>query len=140
MRAEFTDNLITGNKTIDEQHKELISKINGLLEAVEGSQGQAAAMRTLNFLNDYVVYHFDAEEKLQEEVGYPGSADHKKQHEILKQTVADLTDMLNEEEGASPAFVEQLNKKVIEWLYKHIEGFDRSVAEYIFLSDNPDRF
>ncbi|MBO5485898.1 MAG: hemerythrin family protein [Eubacterium sp.] len=140
MRAEFTDNLITGNKTIDEQHKELISKINGLLEAVEGSQGQAAAMRTLNFLNDYVIYHFDAEEKLQEEVGYPGLADHKKQHEILKQTVADLTDMLNEEEGASPAFVEQLNKKVIEWLYKHIEGFDRSVAEYIFLSDNPDRF
>ena len=60
MKAEFTSNLVTGNKTIDEQHKELISKINDLLDAVETSQGQATAMRMLNFLNDYVVYHFEA--------------------------------------------------------------------------------
>ena len=139
MKAEFTSNLVTGNKTIDEQHKELISKINNLLDAVESSQEQATAMRMLNFLNDYVVYHFEAEENLQKEVGYPGLADHQKQHEALKQTVADLTEMLTEEEGASPAFVEQLNKKVVEWLYKHIEGYDRSVAEYIFLVDNPNR-
>ena len=91
MKAEFTSNLVTGNKTIDEQHKELISKINDLLDAVETSQGQATAMRMLNFLNDYVVYHFEAEENLQKEVGYPGLADHQKQHESLKQTVADLT-------------------------------------------------
>ena len=140
MKAEFTSNLVTGNKTIDEQHKELISKINDLLDAVETSQGQATAMRMLNFLNDYVVYHFEAEENLQKEVGYPGLADHQKQHEALKQTVADLTEMLTEEEGASPAFVEQLNKKVVEWLYKHIEGYDRSVAEYIYLAENPDRY
>ena len=140
MKAEFTSNLVTGNKTIDEQHKELISKINNLLDAVESSQEQATAMRMLNFLNDYVVYHFEAEENLQKEVGYPGLADHQKQHEALKQTVADLTEMLTEEEGSSPAFVEQLNKKVVEWLYKHIEGYDRSVAEYIYLAENPDRY
>ena len=140
MKAEFTSNLVTGNKTIDEQHKELISKINNLLDAVASSQEQATAMRMLNFLNDYVVYHFEAEENLQKEVGYPGLADHQKQHESLKQTVADLTEMLTEEEGASPAFVEQLNKKVVEWLYKHIEGYDRSVAEYIYLAENPDRY
>ncbi len=140
MRAEFTNNLVTGNKTIDSQHKELIAKINDLLSALETSQSQSTAMRMLNFLNDYVEYHFEAEENLQKEVGYPGLADHQAQHAALKQTVADLTEMLNEEEGATPAFVEQLNKKVIEWLYKHIEGYDRSVAEYIYLAENPDRY
>jgi hemerythrin len=45
--------------------------------------------------------------------------------------VADLTAMLEEEEGPSNAFVEQLNKQVINWLYLHIEKFDRKVAEYI---------
>lgn len=139
MRAEFTENLITGNKTIDGQHKELIEKINQLLQAVETSQDKLVAVKTLNFLNDYVEYHFQEEEKLQEDAGYPGLEDHKKQHEILKNTVADLTNMLEEEEGPSAAFVEQLNKKVIDWLYRHIEGFDRSVAEYIFLADNPER-
>ncbi len=140
MRAEFTNNLVTGNKTIDSQHKELIAKINDLLSALETSQSQSTAMRMLNFLNDYVEYHFEAEENLQKEVGYPGLADHQAQHAALKQTVADLTEMLNEEEGATPAFVDQLNKKVIEWLYKHIEGYDRSVAEYIYLAENPDRY
>lgn len=140
MKAEFTNNLVTGNKIIDEQHRELISKINDLLAAIETSQGQATAIRTLNFLNDYVIYHFEAEENLQKEAGYPGLKEHQKQHAILRQTVADLTDMLTEEECASPAFMKQLNDKVIDWLYRHIEGFDRSVAEYLFLSDNPDRY
>jgi hemerythrin len=139
MRAEFTDNLITGNKTIDAQHRELIDKINNLLDAIETSKDKAVAVNTLDFLNDYVEYHFGEEEKLQKEAGYPGLEDHLKQHEALRKTVADLTAMLEEEEGPSNAFVEQLNKQVINWLYRHIEGFDRSVAEYLSIADHPDR-
>ena len=131
MRAEFTDNLITGNKTIDEQHKELISKINGLLEAVEGSQGQAAAMRTLNFLNDYVVYHFDAEEKLQEEVSYPGIREHKAKHAEFKKAVEELHEMLEEEEGPSEAFVAAVKKNVVDWLFQHIKNKDQTLATFI---------
>jgi hemerythrin len=139
MRAEFTDNLITGNKTIDSQHRELIDKINNLLDAIETSKDKAVAVSTLDFLNDYVEFHFGEEEKLQTEAGYPGLADHIKQHEALRKTVADLTAMLEEEEGPSNAFVDQLNKQVINWLYRHIEGFDRSVAEYLSLAEHPDR-
>ena len=93
----------------------------------------------LNYLADYTEFHFQAEEKLQEEIGYPGLAEHKKKHEELRQTVEDLHQMLEEEEGPSDAFVDQLNKKVIEWLYYHIKGFDRSVAEYRFMRDNTER-
>lgn len=38
--------------------------------------------------------------------------------------------MLEEQEGPTEEFVEQVNRNVIQWLYKHIKGFDRSVAEY----------
>ncbi len=139
MRAEFTENLITGNEMIDSQHRELIQRINRLLETMESSREKSTAVKTLNFLTDYVCYHFEAEEKLQEEIGYPGLAEHKEQHNALKATVKDLTEMLEEEEGPSDSFVAQLNLKVIEWLYKHIEGYDRSIAEYIYLTENPDR-
>lgn len=44
-----------------------------------------------------------------------------------------------ETEGATEAFVESLNKDVTEWLYYHIKGFDRSVAEYAFMRDNENR-
>ena len=50
--------------------------------------------------------------------------------------VADLHTMLEEQEGPTEAFVEQVNKHVIEWLYYHIQGFDRSVAEYKNLTKN----
>ncbi len=47
--------------------------------------------------------------------------------------------MLAEDEGPSPAFVEKVEEHVIKWFYTHIEGFDRSVAEYKFMRENNGR-
>lgn len=47
--------------------------------------------------------------------------------------------MLQEEEGPSAAFIEKVEENVIKWFYTHIEGFDRSVAEYKFMRENNDR-
>ena len=114
----------------DSQHRELISKINDLVKSCEGSSGMVTAVNTLDYLSEYTDFHFSAEEKLQEEIGYPKLEEHKKQHEHLRQEVKDLHEMVVDEEGPSPAFVEQVQKNVIEWLYTHIKGFDRAVAEY----------
>ena len=77
--------------------------------------------------------------KLQESINYPAIAEHKKEHDKLRAVVKDLYNMLEEEEGPSEAFVEQVNKNVIEWLYRHIKGFDRSVAEYKFMNESSER-
>lgn len=47
--------------------------------------------------------------------------------------------MLEEQEGPTDAFVEQVNQNVVDWLYRHIKSFDRSVAEYRFMNDNHER-
>lgn len=139
MRAEFDDSLVTGNEMIDAQHKELIDKINGLLESCETSTGKLKAVKMLGYLADYTEFHFKEEEKLQEEIEYPGIAKHKEKHEELRKTVEELHEMLEEEEGPSPEFVKRVEEKVVEWLYQHIQGFDRSVAEYKFMRDDPER-
>ena len=139
MRAEFDDSLVTGNEMIDSQHRELIDKINKLLDSCETSKDKVVAVKTLDYLADYTEFHFQEEEKLQEEIGYPGLAEHRAKHEELRQTVEELRQMLEEEEGPSDAFVDRLNQKVIEWLYYHIKGFDRSVAEYRFMRENTER-
>lgn len=139
MRAEFDESLVTGNEMIDEQHKELFNKINKLLDSVETSKDKIVAVNTLDYLADYTEFHFKAEEALQESVSYPGRAEHLKQHDKLRAVVSDLYDMLEEEEGPSEAFVESVNKNVTEWLYNHIKGFDRSVAEFIFMNESGDR-
>ena len=58
MYAEFTDDLVTGNETIDSQHKELISKINDLLISCEERSNKTGAARMLNYLADYTDFHF----------------------------------------------------------------------------------
>lgn len=139
MRAEFSDNLITGNELIDSQHRELIDRINKLLDSCEDSNAKLVAVKTLDYLADYTEFHFNAEEQLQREIEYPGFAKHKAQHEDFKKTISELDEMLQEEEGPSDAFVEKVEKNVVQWFYTHIEGFDRSVAEYKFMRDNNDR-
>ena len=139
MRAEFDESLVTGNEMIDSQHKELIDKINKLLDSCEASKDKLVAVKTLDYLADYTEFHFGEEEKLQESITYPGVAKHKEEHEKLRQVVKDLYNMLEEEEGPSSAFVEAVHKNVVEWLYNHIKTFDRSVAEYKFMHENGER-
>ena len=139
MYAEFDETLVTGNEMIDSQHKELIDKINDLLKSCEQSSGKVTAIQTLGYLADYTDFHFSAEEKLQEEIGYPGIAEHKQKHEELRQVVSELHAMLEEEEGPSEAFVAQVQKNVVDWLYNHIKGFDRSVAEYKNMTLNNEK-
>lgn len=139
MRAEFSENLITRNELIDSQHRELIDRINKLLDSCEDSDAKLAAIKTLDYLSDYTVFHFGAEEELQKEIEYPGYEAHKEQHENFKQTISELDEMLQEEEGPSPAFVKKVEENVIKWFYTHIEGFDRSVAEYKFMREHDGR-
>lgn len=139
MYASFDDSLITGNKMIDSQHKELIERINNLLIKAENKPDKVDSIKMLDHLAEYTEFHFKEEENLQKEIGYPGMAEHLKKHEELRQSVQELYDMLDEQEGPTDAFVEQVKKKVLEWLLSHIQGFDRSVAEYKYMRDNNDR-
>lgn len=139
MYAEFDDTLVTGNEMIDSQHRELIGRINDLLRSCEEEADLRAAVKMLNYLADYTEYHFGEEEALQAAIGYPGIEEHKKKHEELRKTVEELHEMLEEQEGPTKAFVEQVNKNVTEWLFYHIRSFDRSVAEYKFMRNNEER-
>lgn len=139
MKITFSDNLITGNKTIDDQHKELISRIDQFIKVCENKDGKVTAIKMLDYLADYTEFHFSAEEKLQQDVGYPGLTDHKAKHEEFKNTITALHSYLDELDGPDEAFVNRVKNKVVDWLFGHIETFDRSVAEYIFLVDNPNR-
>lgn len=138
MYVEFDESLVTGNTEIDEQHKEWIGKINKLLQCCEAGGGKLEAIKTLEYMADYTVFHFGAEEKLQEEVAYPGLEEHKTKHEEFKKVVDELHEMLEEEEGPSEAFVNAIQKNVVAWLYNHIKTYDCSVATYINMKLHPE--
>lgn len=138
MLIEFDDSLITGNKTIDEQHKELIGKISNLVASCENGDGKVKAIKMLDYLEEYTNFHFTAEEELQKKAGYPDFNNHHAKHEEFKNTIKELFDYLDELEGPNEDFVEKVKTQVVDWLFRHIKSADRSVAEYINLHNNPD--
>lgn len=131
MRIVFDEELYTGNELIDNEHKELIDRVNKLVESCENGKEKVTAVKTLDFLMDYTEFHFSDEEKLQQEVGYDKLEQHKSQHEDFKKSVDELRQMLEEEEGPTDAFVQAVNKNISQWLVNHIQGWDKAVAEYI---------
>ena len=139
LNITFDDNLITGNKTIDTQHKELIDRIQNFLTACQNGDSKVKAIKMLDYLDEYTNFHFKEEEKLQENVGYPGRETHHEKHEEFKKTIQVLYEYLNDYEGPTDQFSELVQKNVIDWLFGHIKTNDRSVAEFIFIRENPDR-
>lgn len=137
MSIEFTDDLITGNHLIDSQHRELIDRVNKLLESLNGDDDKREVTRLLLYLASYTDFHFKAEEALQRELDYPGYEEHVEKHRELTKTVSDLQTIL-ETEGITDSLKVQFKKEVLDWLLYHIKGFDRSVAEYKFMRDNPN--
>lgn len=131
MSVTFDKSLETGNELIDQQHKELIDRVNKLVESCAKGTEKRTAIQTLNFLLDYTVFHFEAEEKLQEEAGYPNLEGHKAQHQAFIKAVHELMEMLEEEEGPTDAFVAAVNKNITEWLLNHIQVQDKAVAAYV---------
>ena len=61
-------------------------------------------------------------------------------HEEFKKTIQELQEYLQDYEGPTEQFSELVQKNVIDWLFGHIKTYDRSVAEFIFMRENPDRY
>lgn len=131
MSIVLEKDLLTGNELIDSEHKELIDRINKLVDSCESGKEKTTAVRTLDFLMDYTDFHFRDEEKLQEESGYPEIENHKLQHKVFEKAVNELKEMLEEEEGPTEAFVAAVNKNITEWFLNHIQVGDKKVAEHV---------
>lgn len=139
MNITFDDNLITGNDTIDSQHKELIERIKLFVDSCEQGDSKIKAIKMLDYLEEYTDFHFQAEEDLQKSVDYPGLKEHQAKHTEFRRNLQALYEFLEESEGPTDAFVERVKLNVVNWLFNHIKAFDRSVAEFIHLRDNQDR-
>jgi len=130
MKVEFDPLLETGDPMIDEQHRELFARLDRLLEASHERRSAPEIAGLLDFLGDYVVQHFAAEERLMAEVGYPGTASHRAEHAHFVQEYAVLYREFRNE-GPRLSFVVKISNRVTAWLREHIYRTDRALAEWV---------
>ena len=106
---EWNANYATGIREIDTQHAYLFALTNRLIRHSGATEKDISVVAPiLDELNEYAEKHFSYEESVMEQAGYEHLAEHKQQHERMRQrlelyaselksgrlTVTELTDFL----------------------------------------------
>lgn len=131
MPIEWTKELATDIDEIDNQHKELLKRINTLLDACTQGKGKDEIGKVLKFLDDYIVEHFNAEEAIQRKcASYPDYQPHKALHDEFRKSFAELKKQF-EAEGPGLPLVLRTNRTVVDWLVKHISRIDKELGKFL---------
>ena len=127
-RVELPEDLKTGINEIDNQHEQLLNwakAISGDVLADDDKLSEA-----LNNLNDYVNYHFRAEEQAMETHDYDRLGKHKAQHHRLMAEVTELFGRLYRE-GATKGLLAEVQYMFADWYYLHIREWDKPFADFL---------
>ena len=119
----------TGNANVDEQHTELFSLVQQVLDADAFTDTKENVETVIGFLSNYAVRHFATEETLMLESNYPDYEKHKALHDdFVKDVVAFVGRLKNE--GDTVSIKDTMNDFVVVWLKEHIMGHDKAMAKH----------
>src|SRR5512137_1986612 len=129
MTIPWTPALAIGVPEIDHQHQELFLRIERLVDGL--TRGRAGEVdRLLDFLGQYVVKHFGAEERWMIRSAYPGYSVHKLEHEGF---IRDYEHMAQEyrRKGPDQLAGRRMNDWISVWLRDHIGSSDMRFGRYL---------
>ena len=133
MSVEWSETLASGSTEIDTQHKELFQRVNSLLAAFEkGSVSRGEVAKIVQYLTDYVVFHFGNEERYMAQYAYSSMSAHKAQHEQFVKNFLKLKERLMMEGINAPLAVE-MKELCVDWLINHIKYSDRALGMHLKL-------
>ena len=119
-----------GNDLVDSQHKRLFELVSDIDKACNEGDDINSLSKTLDFLLQYTVLHFNDEEALQIKYNFPEYENHKKLHEEFEAIVSEKVAEFKENGGAKD-LSDAVNDFVIKWLINHILKEDMKIKEYM---------
>jgi hemerythrin-like metal-binding protein len=133
---KWNSNHLTGIKEMDDQHKELITTVNELVQyCTPGSNDMGAyILKIIQASSGFVRQHFADEEHLMEEAGYPDLEEHRLRHGGFIRVISALE---REFENGSGSVSPELACFLSAWLIGHIKNTDRKYADYILSKNMP---
>jgi hemerythrin len=120
---EWLDSYSVGNPAIDSQHKKLLGLCNQCQELLTADGSHDVSKRLhdlLNELSEYVRTHFDYEESLLRQHGYPDLLTHIEEHERYWEQFADVLVQAT----AGDDVRSSVNTLLLDWWLHHIKEVD----------------
>lgn len=113
----WSDEFSVGVRVLDDQHKTLIHIVNKLIENPHELVDSMIISDALDEMTKYASQHFQLEEQLMEENGYPGFEQQKAQHKAFKTKLVRLCSAIRQHEQEVPDI---LLNYLHEWWLHHI--------------------
>lgn len=130
--VQWSDSMSVGNMHIDEQHQILIDTINQLASAESQNDRPLVAM-IIDELVSYAAFHFEYEEKLLEECGYPDLVAHRMVHKGFVNWVVKVREEFIYHRRTH--FGERILNYLRDWLRDHILGEDMRYRPFLSCQD-----
>ncbi len=140
-KLSWQKNMSVGIPSLDQQHLQIISIINQLIEKME-SISIRELETILTELQNYIVKHFQHEEKLLEYNSFPDLAKHKDSHQEFNQKVSEFTkeiknlqaNLKNNEDTINQELkllVSNMIRFLFQWLLNHILKEDKQYSKLL---------
>jgi hemerythrin-like metal-binding protein len=126
----WTSSLKIGVDQVDAQHEHLFEKANRFKAAVQAHEPYDRLEELFAFLSEYVLEHFEAEERIMRERGYPRLAEHMQEHVQFRRRLSSLVPQWNAE-GESQAVLTALMGFLDGWLTQHVSGSDQEIGTFL---------
>lgn len=125
---EWNDAYEIGVISIDNAHREIF-RLAGEISFGERMADPEAFQRALLFLKDYVVRHFEDEEKYMRQIRHPDLAAHVEQHRRFRvHTVPEMEKRLAER-NYDEASRREFHSMLCAWLSDHVMVFDQAIGK-----------
>lgn len=130
MEWQWDSRLETGIEEIDKQHQELFNRIDQLELAIYKGKAAAELIKLMEYLESYILEHFELEEKLMLDNFFPDYAAHVHYHNEFRKICTDLLNNFKKKGGDSYLAID-IDKLMRNWWEKHILKMDMAYIPYL---------
>ncbi len=132
LRIEWDESLAIGHGTIDDQHRALFNQVEDFVKSVRQYQDYSRIASVIDFLDNYIAYHFESEEKCMADHNYPFLPLQVQQHRRFCRYFAGFKEEVAQHLNEHPTFLLfQTQILVIDWLVNHVSKLDRHFGKFL---------
>lgn len=118
-----------GIEVIDTQHQRWVEIFNALERSfLQGESMFDMQLAAFKEMLDYTHFHFDAEEKLMADSGYPDFSSHRRLHKDFDTLIYGH---FRKHESGETMLTSEMLQLIRNWLIAHIQSKDQKIAAFL---------
>ena len=125
--VDWNSNYSVAVDSIDNDHKQLISIINRLFNAMTKGEGAKVLSSLVDELYKYTIYHFNREETFFRMTNYTNALQHNQEHAMFIQKVNEFKAKVN---SGKLDFAPDMLTFLRDWLINHITNVDAMYSSH----------